>query len=93
MNKPVGAESSLGPQYIRKEALADSPQRRQAAPPPYAYGGQMKFLNNLWRLLRARRDALLEEAKEAARMEAKKVATELLKGILVEIGGNGGDSK
>jgi hypothetical protein len=53
----------------------------------------MKFLNNLWRLLRARRDALLDEAKEAARMEAKKVATELLKGILVEIGGNGGDSK
>jgi hypothetical protein len=47
----------------------------------------MKLLNNLWRVLRARRDALLEEAKEAARREAQRVVIELMKELTEALGG------
>ena len=47
----------------------------------------MKLLNNLWKLLRARRDQLLEEAKEAARLEAKQLVIELMKELTEELNG------
>ena len=49
----------------------------------------MKLLNKLWRFLRARRDQLLEEAKQAARLEAKQVVIELMKELTEEINGTG----
>lgn len=43
------------------------------------------ILKKIWRVFRSRRDQLLEEAKEAARLEAKQVVIELMKELVQEL--------
>ena len=43
-----------------------------------------QLFNNVWRLLRSRRDALIAEVKQVAREEAERVVLELLKELVEE---------